>query len=165
MTDFKYSVLSASRRLYVLNKFSLLSPVQRRTLLAAWVCLPFFWLALRILGLPRLHTWLHRSLIVIQPSGSFALDAIRAQAEAVNIAARHSPFPATCLSRSLLLSWLLRRRNVASKLCIGVRLTHGALEAHAWVECDGVPVNDLPDIAAQFASFGDLVPLAAFHTV
>ena len=80
----------------------------------------------------------------------------------MNIATRHTPFRATCLSRSLLLGWLLRRRGVASDLRIGVRLTNGVLDAHAWVECSGVPVNDRPDIAAQFALFCDLVPLGSF---
>lgn len=86
------------------------------------------------------------------------LPAMQSLAEAVNIAARHTPFPATCLTRSLLLDWLLQRRGVTSDLRIGVRLTEGALDAHAWVEYKGIPVNDLPYVASQFASFGELVP-------
>jgi len=82
----------------------------------------------------------------------------------VNLAARHSPFPATCLTRSLLLQWLLLRRGVASQLRIGVRLHSKSLQAHAWVECDGVPVNDSVDIASQFAPFAASLPAAAFMT-
>jgi hypothetical protein len=52
---------------------------------------------------------------------------------------------------------------VESQLRIGVRLNQGRLDAHAWVECEGVPVNDRPDVGAQFASFGDIVPLDAFQ--
>ena len=77
--------------------------------------------------------------------------------------ARTSAAPKGKLEWPLLLGWLLRRRGVQSQLCIGVRLTQGALDAHAWVECEGVPVNDNPDVNAQFASFGDLIPLAAFQ--
>jgi len=140
-----------------------LSAAQRRVLVAAWLWLPLFWLGLRLLGLPRLQAWLQRRPLGADPATALALPDIQALGEAVNIAARHTPFPATCLTRSLLLGWLLRRRGVASDLRIGVRLTQGALDAHAWVESAGVPVNDQADIAAQFASFGDIVPLQAFH--
>lgn len=141
-----------------------LLPVQRRTVMLAWLWLPLFWLGLRYLGLPRFQAWLQRRPLAAGQAGALALPDLQSLGEAVNIAARHTPFPATCLTRSLLLGWLLRRRGVTSELRIGVRLNQGVLDAHAWVECEGVPVNDLPDVAAQFASFGDLVPLHAFHT-
>lgn len=137
-----------------------LSQLQRRTLLAAWLWLPVFWLALRVLGLARFHSSLKR-----RPTSATALmptSAIKALGEAVNIAARHTPFPATCLTRSLLFGWLLRKRGMDSDLRIGVRLTHGLLEAHAWVECGGVPVNDQEWVAIEFACFGNLIPLDAF---
>ena len=144
-----------------LLQFHNLEAIQKRTLLAAWLWLPLFWLGLRVLGLPRFQACLLKTPAPSAPS--LALPVIRALGEAINIASRHSPFPATCLTRSLLLGWLLRRRGVQSQLRIGVRLTQGALDAHAWVECEGIPVNDRPDVNAQFASFGDLIPLAAFQ--
>ena len=144
-----------------LAQFHNLTAMQKRTLLAAWLWLPLFWLGLRVLGLPRFQACLLKTPARSAPP--LALPVIRALGEAINIAARHSPFPATCLTRSLLLGWLLRRRGVQSQLRIGVRLTQGALDAHAWVECEGIPVNDRPDVNAQFASFGDLIPLAAFQ--
>ncbi|MDO9147208.1 MAG: lasso peptide biosynthesis B2 protein [Hydrogenophaga sp.] len=148
-----------------LAQFRALSAAQQRTLLAASVYLPLCWLGLRFMGLPRLQAWLQRRpLVAATPAPALALADIQALGEAVNIAARHTPFHATCLTRSLLLGWLLRRRGVASELRIGVRLTQGTLDAHAWVECGGVPVNDRPDIATQFAPFGDLVPLDAFQS-
>ena len=140
-----------------------LSPAQQRTLVAAWLWLPLFWLGLRFLGLPRFQAMLQRRPLAAGQARALALPDLQGLGDAVNIAARHTPFPATCLTRSLLLGWLLRRRGVASDLRIGVRLTNGVLDAHAWVECAGLPVNDQPDIAAQFASFGDIVPLQAFH--
>ena len=144
-----------------LVQFHNLNAMQKCRLLAAWLWLPLFWLGLRVLGLPRFQAWLLKG--PARSALSLTLPVIKALGEAVNIAARHSPFPATCLTRSLLLGWLLRRRGVQSQLCIGVRLTQGALNAHAWVECEGVPVNDRPDVGAQFASFGDLIPLDAFQ--
>ena len=142
------------------EKFLQLSQLQQRTLVAAWIWLPLFWLGLRVLGLPRFQARLKR-----RPAPAIAMmpmPEIQALGEAVNIAARHTPFHATCLTRSLLLGWMLHRRGVASDLRIGVRLTQGVLDAHAWVECEGVPMNDQPDVASQFAPFGDLVPTTAF---
>ena len=145
-----------------LAQFSALSHAERRTLLAAAAWMPVFWLGLRVLGLPRFQARLERSRM--PACAALTLPEARALGELVNIAARNTLGPRTCLTRSLLLGWLLKRRGVQSRLRIGVRLTQGALEAHAWVECEGIPVNDRPDVSAQFASFGDLVPLAAFQS-
>ena len=141
-------------------QFNSLSKVQRLTLLTAWAWLPLFWVGLRVLGLPRFQRWLLKA--PTQSTRTMTHSDMQALGEAVNIAARHTPFPATCLTRSLLLCWLLRRRGVQSDLRIGVRLTQGVLDAHAWVECDGLPVNDRPDVARDFAPFGDLVSAKAF---
>ena len=143
-----------------LVQFHNLNAMQKRTLLAAWLWLPLFWLGLRVLGLPRFQAWLLKA--PARSALSLTLPVVSALGEAVNIAARHTPFPVTCLSRSLLLGWLLHRRGVASSLRIGIRLTQGKLDAHAWVECNGMPVNDRPDMVSRFTSFGDLVPLSAF---
>ena len=80
----------------------------------------------------------------------------------VNIAGRYAPGPATCLTRSLFLSWLLRGWGVSCELRIGVRLNDGALEAHAWVEHLGMPINDADDIALRFAPFDGLIPFSSF---
>jgi hypothetical protein len=144
-----------------LARFRALSRAEQRTLLAAAACMPLFWLGLRLLGLARFQALLQRS----KASGNAAmtLPDMQALGELVNIAARQTLGPETCLTRSLLLHWLLLRRGVENQLRIGVRLNQGALDAHAWVECEGIPVNDRPDVSLQFASFGDLVPLDAFH--
>jgi len=144
-----------------LARFRALSGADQGTLLAAAFWMPLFWLGLRVLGLPRFQARLQRR--TVKREVAMSLPDIKALGELVNIAARHTLGPRTCLTRSLLLGWLLRRRGVTSNLRIGVRLTHGVLDAHAWVECDGIPVNDQPDVGTQFASFGDLVPLEAFH--
>ena len=72
---------------------------------------------------------------------------------AVNRAANHVFGPVTCLTRSLLLRWLLRRYGTTSDLCIGVRLEQGEFAAHAWVEKDGIPLNDRPEFVARYAIF------------
>jgi hypothetical protein len=41
---------------------------------------------------------------------------------------------ALCLPRALAAQTMLRRRGIASRLCLGVARHGGAMEAHAWVE-------------------------------
>ena len=139
-------------------KFSGLSWPERRTLLAAMAWLPLFWLGLRVLGLRRLQAWLQRDKLPIEHCLTLD-DAVRI-ASLVNIAARHIPFPATCLTRSLLLGWILRRRGVASRLRLGVRLTEVVFDAHAWVEYKGRPINDTQENVERFAAFNEtLAPI------
>jgi hypothetical protein len=153
---------AATPRLSRFAQFRNLSRAQKRVLIAAWLWLPVFWIGLRALGPTRFHSRLQRKPIVVQHASPMTQDEIRSFAETVNIAARHTPFPATCLSRSLLLSWLLRRHGVASELRIGVKLNAGTLLAHAWVECGGHPVNDRADIADEFHPFASQPPMTAF---
>jgi hypothetical protein len=48
---------------------------------------------------------------------------------------------ALCLPRALAAQAMLRRRGVASRLCLGAGRENGALAAHAWIELDyPVPV-------------------------
>ena len=145
-----------------LSKFNALSWPEKRTLLAAMAWLPLFFFGLHILGLRRFQDLLQHD----RPSVESALtqDEIVRIATLVNIAARRASIPATCLTRSLLLRWMLQRRGVVSQLRIGVRLNQGTLDAHAWVEFAGVPINDRPDVGVQFAPFAEILPPGAFHS-
>ena len=144
------------------TKFRALSRAEQRTLLVAMAWLPPVWLGLRILGLCRFQSWLQRDKQTIE--SILSLNEIDRIATLVNIAALYVPFPATCLTRSLLLGWILRRRGVVSQLRIGVRLTQGVLDAHAWVEYAGIPINDRPDVGEEFAPFAELLPAEAFQS-
>lgn len=112
--------------------------------------MPVCWIGLQVLGLARLEARLARSG---SHGKSMSLAEAQETGRLVNLAARYAPVRANCLTRSLLLSWMLRRRGVACELRIGVRLVQGMFSAHAWVEVEGLPVNDRPDIATEFAPF------------
>ena len=68
----------------------------------------------------------------------------------VDVAYEILPLPATCLRRSLLLHALLARRALRSRLCFGVARNGAALDAHAWIECDGIVTS------AEIARFSEL---------
>ena len=90
------------------------------------------------------------------------LDRARATARLVQAAARYGLFRPTCLPQSLVLCWLLRRQGLAGELRIGVRPEPSRLEAHAWVEFQGRPLNDGADVARRFAPFPrEIIPPAA----
>jgi hypothetical protein len=63
------------------------------------------------------------------------------------------PFDSRCLVRSLVLSDLLARRGVASRMIIGVK-TGAEFEAHAWIEVSGAQV-----VAGEAAEYDRLVEL------
>jgi hypothetical protein len=42
---------------------------------------------------------------------------------------------------------------VACDLRLGVRREKDELQAHAWVERDGVALNDAPDVSRRYAAF------------
>jgi hypothetical protein len=63
------------------------------------------------------------------------------------------PGDTRCLRRSLVLTRLLARRGIPSRLVIGAR-TRPQFLAHAWVELDGVPI-----LATDDDAFGRLVEL------
>ncbi|MDH4096298.1 MAG: lasso peptide biosynthesis B2 protein [Betaproteobacteria bacterium] len=142
-----------------LARYRALPRAHRRILLGAALRLPLAWLRLRTTGLRRMQAWAERP----PAREDFRLDEAAGIGRLVNIAARHAPWRATCLTRSLLLVRMLRERGAAAQLRIGVRLVGGALDAHAWVELDGVPVNDAPDVAEQFAPFGEMPSAEQFR--
>jgi len=79
-------------------------------------------------------------------------------ARIIAIAALHGFYRATCLRRSLLLWWFLRREGIKSQICFGVRMLNGTLEAHAWVEYEEVVVNDSTNVRENFQVLNDFLP-------
>ena len=70
------------------------------------------------------------------------------------------PYESRCLLESLALLWLLRRAGVAATLVLGVRTLMGPFEAHAWVEYDGLVLNDAAAVRGIYEPF-DLACLGA----
>ena len=82
-------------------------------------------------------------------------------AYALAVAAKYGPWWPQCLVRSLALGWLLARKGVPFEIRIGAASAKPVFNAggtvdfsaHAWVEHDGVVLNDAPDVATRFTPF------------
>jgi len=145
------------------TRFNALSWSEQSILLKAIFCLPLVWIGLQLFGLQRLHNTLQRK----QSLSTATVEEIEISqlARIVAIAAAHIPSPiSSCLTRSLLLIWMLQQRGISAQLRIGVKFANGILEAHAWVEYAGAPINDQLAVVNTFASFNEFPPTRAFQS-
>ena len=147
-----------------LRRFSALERPARSLFLRATILLPLVALSLRWRGFRATQATLQRSLLNDNQEREAALVSKSAAmiAHMVNAADRHGLVHPSCLAKSLTLWWLLGRQGVSSHLRIGIRKEKEKFEAHAWVERDGVALNE-PDephdhYAAFDAAFSSLPP-------
>lgn len=134
-----------------LARLRALHPAERRLLLLALFLLPAYSAGLRLRGLRRARRWF-RTLPAIA-------GATPAQAERmVALAVRRGPWRASCLPAALTLQRLLAAQGVEAELRLGVRKAGVSLEAHAWLEREGIPILD---IGGGPGSFGALERAAA----
>jgi len=136
-----------------------LSRPEQWFLLQALLMLPLIGLGLRLLGLRRLQGLLSRWPLkkpALVPEETISAIA-QAQARMVQIAARHGLYRATCLRQSLALWGLLRYQGIETNLRIGVKSSDDGLEAHAWVERQGQPLNDALDMQQHFNPFSQAI--------
>ena len=114
--------------------------------------LPLVSIGLMALGWRRLKTMLSRTPTTGPRDGEFEWQAARI----TNAVGRRMPIPATCLQRSVTLWWTLGRRKIDSRVVMGARKDQSDFHAHAWVEVDGVVINDRQDLRETFAVFDDV---------
>jgi hypothetical protein len=136
-----------------------LSPSERRLFFHAAALLPLTVLGLKLFGFRRWHSVLQ----ALEPVGSPSLDEapgdrIRPVVRMVRLAASRGLSNPTCLPRALVLSALLRREGIDARLCIGSRKHGEGLDAHAWVEYEGVAVGEDRDVQTRFRPFEPVNP-------
>ena len=139
-----------------LAKLRALTGPERRLLLFCLLATPLVSAGLATVGFKRMHALMARRSRprgTRFPTAQAAEDHARSSARVVAIAAGRGPVRATCLRRSLLLWWLLKRDGIETVVRIGVNRESGTLNAHAWVEYLGRPLNDDADIALRFPAF------------
>ena len=65
----------------------------------------------------------------------------------------------TCLERSVVVWWVVGGSEVA-EMQFGVRPSKTSVpDFHAWVEADGVVVNDRANVSAEFLPFPDVTAI------
>ena len=88
-------------------------------------------LAVRFLPPARLFAWAGRPARRVR---RFAHDEAQWVAWAVDHLGTLAGMNGLCLPRALAAHAMLRRRGIASRLCLGVARSGGAFAAHAWIE-------------------------------
>jgi len=130
--------------------------------LRAFLLLPLIHFALLLLGYSRLWGVMEKLIpykpIDISLSDIEILERARESARIVSIAAQHGLYKATCLRRSLLVWWFLRREGLQGRICFGVRMCDRKLEAHAWVEYKGMVVNDSLQVHERYTALREVLP-------
>lgn len=130
----------------------------------AAVLLPAISLSLKLRGFRATQESLQNLCIASKPGKCSSQDVANGErvelaVRIVNAAARHGWGQPTCLEKSLALWSLLRQQGTPSSLRIGARKAGGKLEAHAWVERDGVALNEPGDEHRHYATFDAAFPL------
>ncbi|HLJ40594.1 MAG TPA: lasso peptide biosynthesis B2 protein [Candidatus Acidoferrales bacterium] len=123
---------------------------------------------LGLLFLPIVVTWLrvstfrsvqhalekwHGDALTNQRDDTGALAESQSASRMLDAASRRGIVRGNCLSRSIALWWLLRRRGIPAQLRIGARKIGNQLEAHAWIEVAGHAINDSDDVQTRYAPF------------
>jgi len=104
----------------------------------------------------RCQRWI--ASVSANPAQTPALDCALKTAQLINTAAHQGIYRANCLERSLALAFELRRSGIESQLRIGVSSGNG-FQAHAWIEMDGVVLNDNPFVAREYKPFAQAIDL------
>jgi hypothetical protein len=112
-------------------------------------------LGLRVFGFKRVFValnWLalHLAQTPVEPEQTTYINQITQWIQYVK---RHGLYRGNCLSRSLVLWWLLRRRGIETVIRIGTRQQMGQFQAHAWVEYQGQPLNAGPHVRQRYTTF------------
>ncbi len=138
-----------------LRRFRALEPTAQTLFLRALVMLPFVGLSLRIRGFESTRSALQKTVspATLRLDSDSISKQIALTAHMVNAADRRGLFHPSCLVKSLTLWWLLGRQGIASQLRVGIRKESGNLEAHAWIEREGIALNEPEEQHHHYAAF------------
>jgi Transglutaminase-like superfamily len=112
--------------------------------------------ALRWFPITKIETWceLNAPFVESAQSGRFDRTPMLRCVRLVDIAAHHGVIKGSCLVRSIVLKRALAEFGTLSELRIGIhKNSQTEFAAHAWLEVNGVPINDRADIREHFAAF------------
>lgn len=142
------------------KKFLALSLYQWRLIGSAMILLPVIKLFINLFGFKKIYNWILNSSLnnhlQIETDISQVPEAQKI-ARMINIASTYGFYRANCLTKSLFLILILKKRNIPCQLVLGVKnqknIEKNDFGAHAWVESLGKVVNDRSNISEQFKAF------------
>jgi Transglutaminase-like superfamily len=135
-----------------------LSAGDRAILLQALGLLPLVAISIRLKGLQFTQAFLLRLPLANRCTPStVANEELERQVwqtvRMVRIGVGYNSMWTNCLKQSLVLWILLRSQGILSVLRIGVRTESAKFSAHAWVEYEGIVLNDTDDVHLRFQAF------------
>ncbi len=114
-------------------------------------------LSFRFAGVQKTQAWLrdwaevNRRKPIGAGTNAVTSSALRAQ----RVVKRTTGLGGSCLVRSLSLWAILRRRGVHAGLRIGMRRSGEKIEGHAWLEIEGIPVNEKPAVIQTYTVYDE----------
>jgi len=138
------------------GKFRALSSRDRLNLVLFSLLLPLMDVGLRVLGYRRLRAFLAARPRNLPKYAGSEIDAVKTSKHVsylVTVASRYGLYHATCLRRSLLIWWWLRRMGIQTELRIGVKRQDGQLYAHAWIRLGNEIISDNVEVERNFSAF------------
>ncbi|MHB8485776.1 MAG: lasso peptide biosynthesis B2 protein [Candidatus Acidiferrales bacterium] len=138
-------------------RFCKLSGRERRDFFLGLLFLPAVVIWLRVSTFQSvqqaLEKWHRDAALTNQRDDTGILIESQSASRMLDVASRRGLVRGNCLSRSIALCGLLRRRGIPAQLRIGARKLGDQLEAHAWVEAAGRAINDSDDVQTRYAPF------------
>jgi hypothetical protein len=135
----------------LLRRFSALDHPAKSLFVRAWVTLFVISLSLRLRGFRSTQAMLERR--IPSPFKTVHPETVMMTVRMVKAAVRHSFAQRTCLEESLTLWWMLGRQGVPAEVRIGVQKSGDRFTAHAWVESNGVALNEPESVHQHYAAF------------
>lgn len=142
------------------RRFAALPAPERRLVREAARRLTSTWFGLRVGGFLRMRQRAERPKRLDDSRPLIAeqqLEVARTIARAEGSAARHLFFSPNCLVQSLTLLAMCRSRGIDAQLRVGARSDSGAFQAHAWVELNGIVLNEPSGEHRHFVPFEEAV--------
>jgi Transglutaminase-like superfamily len=136
------------------QRYRQLDPESRKLFWRAVMLLHVVSRSLHTRGFQRTKQELARQLAGTTPvTHGAAGETLQKTCRMVRAGAHYGLGHPTCLEQSLVLWYLLQERNISASLRIGVRKSAEKFEAHAWVEHDGIALNQSEEVHQHYAAF------------
>ena len=144
-----------------LQRYNALPGDARKLFRRAAILGPTIGLVLRFRGYRRTQDWLQRKLdlqTIVGPETRETSAQVEMTCRMVRAAERYAVARVTCLQESLLLWYLLQRQGIPAAIRIGVWKPEGKFEAHAWVELNGIALNQVDEQHRHYLPFDSDFP-------